>query len=70
MSPGTYDFYFDIADKLEGLGVDFSFAVKHGKDIVVFSNVEQPLVARKMLQAQDKTFGERFNPNPDLGHGI
>lgn len=57
---GTFDHYFDIADKFEDLGVEFSFAVKHGSSVVVFSNVEQAGVARKMMQAQDKTFRERF----------
>lgn len=58
---GTYDYYFDIADQLEELGVEFSFAVKHETGIVVFSNVEQAGVARKMMQAQDKTFRDRFD---------
>lgn len=67
---GTYDFYFDICDKLEELGVEFSVTVAHETGIVVLSNVEKPLLASKMLAAQDKTFRERFNSgNPDSGLG-
>lgn len=58
---GTYDFYFDICDQLEELGVEFSFSVKGEAGVVVFSNVEDPVLARRMVQAQDKTFRERFD---------
>ncbi len=63
MRIGTYDHYFEIADQLEKLGIEFSFAVKHDTGIVVFSNVEVPGVARRMMEAQDKTFRERFDPD-------
>lgn len=58
---GTYDHYFDIADKFDEIGAEFSFAVKHGNSVIVFSNVEEAGVARRMVQAQDKTFRERFD---------
>lgn len=59
---GTYDFYFDMADKLQELGAEFSFAVRpDGADgVVVFSNVEDSKVALAMVRSQDVMFRERF----------
>lgn len=59
---GTYDFYFDMADKLQELGTEFSFAVRpEGADgVVVFSNVEDVKIALAMVRSQDNMFRERF----------
>jgi hypothetical protein len=65
---GTYDFYFDMADDLEKLGVEFSLTVAHGDGVIVLSNVQQAAVARHMLAAQTKTFRDRFSPSPDQGN--
>jgi hypothetical protein len=62
---GTYDFYFDMADKLEALGTEFSLVVKQGDGCIVLSNVQSSDVARNMLRAQDNMYRDRFNPNPD-----
>lgn len=64
---GTYDFYFDIADKLEEIGAEFTLAIHPvgSEGVVVFSNVENPRVAREMVRSQDSMFRERFNADGD-----
>lgn len=62
---GTMDFYFDMADDLEDLGVDFSLTVRNGDSVTVLSNVNSVGVARVLLRAQEKMFRERVNPNQD-----
>lgn len=81
---GTFDFYFDMADALERLGVDFTLSVLHpaGGGIMVLTNVSDVPMARHMLAATSKTLRERVNgleepedgqdedPSPDQGDGV
>jgi hypothetical protein len=67
---GSYDFYFDIADKLESLGCPFALSVLHPQtnNIVLLSNVQDEELARKMIISLDRTFNERFSKGE--GDGI
>lgn len=71
-NPGTYDYYFDMADQLEEMGVEFSLTVKHvgGEALLVVSNVQREDVARGMVAGLVKSFKERFNPSPDGDHEV
>lgn len=65
---GTFDFYFDVADKLKDLGVEFVILVRPPgvKSILNYSSVNDELTAEKMEESLRIGFDARFGP-PDDG---
>lgn len=64
---GTFDFYFDVADKLKELGVEFVVMVRPPgvKSILNYSHVTDPLVAEKMEESLRMGFDATFGPPGD-----